>query len=86
MAIKLFVGGLPYATTDAELQEIFAPIGEIVSARVITDRETGRSRGFGFVEMADDALAQKAIEQLDGSQVGGRSILVSMARPREERA
>ena len=85
MATKLYVGRLPYATTDDELNELFAAHGEVTSAKVITDRETGQSRGFGFVEMADDAAAQAAIKALDGQEVQGRAISVSVARPMERR-
>lgn len=82
---KLFVGGLPYAVNDQELHDLFAEHGTVTSAVVITDRSTGQSKGFGFVEMEDDAQAQKAIEEMNGKDVGGRSIAVSVARPREER-
>ena len=85
MATKLFVGGLPYAVNDDELQSLFAEIGEVTSATVIMDRETNRSKGFGFVEMASEEDAKKAIQQLDGKDVGGRSIVVNEARPREDR-
>lgn len=83
---KLFVGGIPYATTEDELRSAFEAVGEVTSVRIITDKMTGRSRGFAFVEMASEELAQKAIEQLDNTQFGGRTILVSIAKPREERA
>lgn len=82
--MKLYVGNLPFSTTNAELNDMFASYGEVTSADVITDRETGRSRGFGFVEMADDA-AKRAIEELDGSDVGGRRLTVNEARPRTDR-
>jgi cold-inducible RNA-binding protein len=85
MATKLFVGGLPFAVDDARLNEVFAPFGTIVSATVITDRDTGRSKGFGFVEFADEAGAQAAIEGMNGKDLDGRTINVSEARPREER-
>lgn len=85
MGKKLFVGGLPYETTDGELEKLFSDIGQVESATVITDRNTGRSRGFGFVEMASEDDAAKAIEKLNGSEVGGRNIVVAEARPREER-
>ncbi|OGY26025.1 MAG: RNA-binding protein [Candidatus Woykebacteria bacterium RBG_16_44_10] len=84
MGKKLFVGGLPYATTGSELEELFGQVGKVESADVITDRNTGRSRGFGFVEMASDDDAAKAIEKLNGNEVGGRNIVVAEARPREE--
>lgn len=85
MASKLYVGGLPYATTDQELQDLFAAHGTVTSANVITDRETGRSKGFGFVEFESAEEAQAAIKALDGSDLGGRKIVVNEARPREER-
>lgn len=78
---KLYVGGLPYKTTEQELSAEFSKAGEVVSARIITDRETRRSRGFGFVEMADDDGAQKAIETFNGADFGGRNILVTEAKP-----
>jgi len=80
---KLFVGNLSWNTDDAALEEAFSSFGEIVSARVVTDRDTGKSRGFGFVEFADDASAQQAIDALDGSDLDGRPINVNVARPRE---
>ncbi len=85
MQNKLFVGSLPWATDDAELQSLFSQYGEVTSARVMTDKFTGRSRGFGFVEFANDADAAKAVAALDGSTLGGRQIVVNVARPREER-
>ncbi len=86
MQNKLFVGNLPWSTDDAGLNEMFSQFGEISSARVMTDKFTGRSRGFGFVEFVNEADAQKAIAALDGSDLGGRQIVVNVARPREERA
>lgn len=86
MAKRLFVGGLPYTTNDSELKELFAQIGEVASATVIVDKFTGQGKGFGFVEFADDASADKAIKELDGTEFGGRKIVVNEARPREERA
>lgn len=85
MQNKLFVGSLPWATDDAELLNLFSQHGEVTSARVMTDKFTGRSRGFGFVEFANDADAAKAVAALDGSTLGGRQIVVNVARPREER-
>ncbi len=79
---KLFVGSLPWGVDDAQLGELFAPYGEVLSARVVTDRESGRSRGFGFVEFANAESAQSAIEALDGSMVEGRAINVSVAKPK----
>ena len=84
MATKLFVGGLPYSVNDAELEAAFAVVGTVVSAKVITDRESGRNKGFGFVEMSTEDEAKAAVEQLNGSDMGGRSISVSEARPKEE--
>lgn len=85
MAQKLFVGGLPFSVNDKELEELFAQHGSVTSAKVITDRETGRSKGFGFVEFKEEADAKSAIEALDGSDLGGRKIAVNEARPREEK-
>ena len=85
MGRRLYVGGLPYATTQDELQQLFSEVGAVTSASVITDRATGQSKGFGFVEMATDEEAQKAIDQLNGAQVGGRTITVNEARPPERR-
>jgi cold-inducible RNA-binding protein len=82
---KLFVGGLPYAVRDDELREHFAQAGEVVSATVIMERDTGRSKGFGFVEMATEEAAQKAVEMLHETDMGGRNIIVNIARPKEER-
>lgn len=82
---KLFVGSLPFETTETELQQMFVPFGAINSAKLISERETGRSRGFGFVEMADDAHAQEAIAKLHGSNVGSRQIVVNVAKPMEPR-
>ena len=82
---KLFVGGLPYSTTEDTLKETFAKLGEVQSAIVITDKMTGRSKGFGFVEMTNDEEADKAIETLNGSEMEGRKITVNVARPMEER-
>ncbi len=82
---KLYVGGLPYAVTEDKLQEIFSAHGTVESARVITDRFTGRSRGFGFVEMSSEEEAQTAIDSLNGSDLDGRSLTVNEARPQEDR-
>lgn len=81
MATKLFVGSLPYSTTDEGLSEAFSAVGTVVSAKVIFDRDTQRSKGFGFVEMSSDEEAQSAIKQLDGSEMDGRRIVVNEARP-----
>ena len=85
MSEKLYVGGLPYATTEDQLQDVFAAHGTVVSARIITDKFTGRSRGFGFVEMGSSDEAQQAIEALHETELGGRRLTVSEARPQERR-
>ncbi|HLG28549.1 MAG TPA: RNA-binding protein, partial [Paenisporosarcina sp.] len=85
MAKKLFVGNLSWGTNDASLQALFATIGTIASAQVITDRYTGRSRGFGFVEMSSDEEADRAVAELNGKDLDGRQITVNEARPREDR-
>lgn len=86
MQKKLYVGGLPYSTTDDQLRTAFAAVGEVTEASVVTDRDTGRSRGFGFVEMATEDDAQKAIDSLNGTDLDGRNITVNEAKPREERS
>ncbi len=83
---KLFVGNLPFAVDDAKLAEIFAPAGEVVEAKVIVDKMSGRSRGFGFVTMKDDESADKAVKELNDKDVDGRQIKVSIARPLKERS
>ena len=85
MSSKIYVGGLPYATTDAQLQEIFSAHGTVESARVITDKFTGRSRGFGFVEMATKEEAAKAVEMLNGRLFRDRNLVVDEARPQPQR-
>ena len=80
MGNKIYVGGLPYSTTDGSLQELFSAHGTVESARVITDKFTGQSRGFGFVEMGSNGEAQKAIEALNGTEVDGRTLTVNEAR------
>lgn len=85
MATRLFIGSLAWATTDDGLKEFFSSAGNVVSANVITDRETNRSKGFGFVEMSSDEEAKAAIDQLNGKELDGRPIVVSEARPRESR-
>ena len=85
MSSKIYVGNLPYSVTHATLESNFAEFGSVSSAKVMMDRETGRSKGFGFVEMASADVAQAAIKALDGMSVDGRSIVVNLARPREER-
>src|ERR1700683_4966162 len=86
MGKKMFVGGLPYEVDEAKLRELFAPYGKVVGAKVINDRDTGRSKGFGFVEMSTDDEAKAAIAALNGQQNGGRALTVNEARPREERS
>ncbi len=83
---KLYVGGLPYSVTDDRLQEIFSPHGTVESARVITDRMTGRSRGFGFVEMSSQAEAEEATKNLNGTDLEGRSLTVNEAKPQQPRS
>ncbi|HET6325001.1 MAG TPA: RNA-binding protein [Planctomycetaceae bacterium] len=85
MAKKLYVGNLSYDTNDSDLQQLFAEYGTVQSAQVIMDRDTGRSKGFGFVEMGNDQEAQAAINGLNGKEAGGRSLTVNEARPREDR-
>lgn len=85
MATKLFIGSLAWATNDDSLKEFFSSVGEVVSANVIVDRDTNRSKGFGFVEMANDDEAKAAIEQLNGKDLDGRAIVVNEAKPREPR-
>ena len=82
---KLFIGSLAWATTDDGLQAHFASCGTVASAKVVTDRESGRSRGFGFVEFENDAEADAAVEKLNNSELDGRTITVSEARPREDK-
>ena len=83
--MNIYVGNLSYGTDRDELREVFAAFGEVTAARIVTDRESGKSKGFGFVEMANDAEAKSAIEGLNGTEVGGRKVVVNEARPREER-
>ncbi len=85
MAIKLYVGGLAYSVTDQQLNDFFATEGKVTSAVVIKDRDSGQSKGFGFVEMEDDQAGQNAIKSLDGKEFNGRSISVNQARPQEDR-
>ena len=83
--MNIYVSNLSFNVTDEDLQDYFAEYGEVTSAKVIMDKFTGKSRGFAFVEMSDDAAAQKAIQELDGASVDGRTIGVSVAKPREDR-
>ena len=82
--MNIYVGNLPYAVGDGELQNLFAEFGEVTSAKVIVDNHSGRSKGFGFVEMEADDAARSAIEKLNGTEVEGRSIVVNEARPKKE--
>lgn len=86
MSVKLYVGNLSFSTTSDELQQLFAQAGTVESATVVEDRDTGRSRGFGFVEMASKEEGQKAIEQFNGTDLNGRNLTVNEARPREDRS
>ena len=86
MGKKLYVGNLPFSATDQVLMDTFSEVGQVESAKVIFDRETGRSKGFGFVEMADDNAAVEAIEGLNGREQDGRSLTVNEARPKESRS
>lgn len=83
--MNIYISNLSYGITDADLRELFADYGEIISAKVILDRETGRSRGFGFVELADDTLGQKAIDELNQAEYDGKVINVNVAKPRVDR-
>lgn len=85
MSVKLYVGNLSFSTTSEELQQLFAQAGTVESAKVVEDRDTGRSRGFGFVEMAAKEEGAKAIEQFNGTDLNGRNLTVNEARPREDR-
>ena len=83
--MNIYVGNLPYGINRDQLRDVFAAYGEVAAARIVTDRETGRSKGFGFVEMNNDEEAKKAIEALNGNDIGGRKAVVNEARPREPR-
>jgi cold-inducible RNA-binding protein len=85
MAMKLYVGNLSFQTSSEDLQQLFSQAGTVESASVVEDRDTGRSRGFGFVEMASKEEGEKAIEQFNGTDLGGRNLTVNEARPREDR-
>ena len=86
MSKRLYVGGLPYSATDADLEKLFASAGTIISVNVITDRYSGEAKGFGFVEMENDAEADAAIKSLNGTTMGGRTLTVNEAKPREQRS
>jgi RNA recognition motif-containing protein len=85
MSMKLYVGNLSFSTSSQDLQQLFGQVGTVESATVVEDRDTGRSRGFGFVEMASKEEGQKAIEQFNGTDLNGRNLTVNEARPREDR-
>ena len=85
MAKRLFVGNLSFQTTEADLSELFAQVGGVDSVKIITDRDTGRSKGFAFVEMSDDSAAEQAIAKFNGSDLSGRNLTVNEARPMEKR-
>ena len=85
MGTRLYVGNLPYRMSEEELQEVFGQVGTVANVAIIIDRETGRSRGFGFVEMEEDSAAAAAVQQLNGAQVGGRTLKVAEANPRPTR-
>lgn len=86
MAKKLYVGNLSYSTTETQIRELFAQAGEVTEVTIIMDRDTGRSKGFGFVQMAEDSAAQEAIRRFNGHSLDNRSLTVNEARPREERS
>jgi len=85
MAKKLYIGNLPYSTTDESLKDFFSKVGTVASANVIMDKFSGRSRGFGFVEMSSDEEAEKAVSELNGKELDGRELVVNEARPMRER-
>ena len=84
--MNIYVGNLSYQTTEDELRDLFAEFGDVVSAKLIVDKFTGQSKGFGFVEMSNNSEAQKAIDELNGRDVNGRSVTVNQARPRQDRS
>ena len=85
MSSSIYVGNLPYSVNESSLNEIFSPYGTVISTKIITDMQTGRSKGFGFVEMSNEEESSKAIKELDNAELDGRNIRVNLARPREER-
>ncbi len=85
MGTRIYVGNLPYTVTNDQLGQMFAPYGEVSDAHVVMDRDTGRSKGFGFIDMADDVAAHQAIAELNGTPMGERTLNVNEARPREDR-
>jgi len=84
--MNIYVGNLSYQTTEDELRDLFAEFGDVVSAKLIVDKFTGQSKGFGFVEMSNNSEAQKAMDELNGRDVNGRSVTVNQARPRQDRS
>ena len=84
--MNIYVSNLSFNVQDGDLKDFFAPYGEVSSAKIINDRETGRSRGFGFVEMSDDTAAKKAIAELDGAEIDGRAVKVMEAKPKENKS
>ncbi len=82
MAVQIYVGNLSYSATEGEIRSAFEKFGEVSSAKIVMDRDSGRPKGFGFVEMADQASAEKAISSLDGAEMGGRNIKVNLAKPK----
>ena len=86
MSKKLYVGNMSYDTTEAQIRELFAQVGEVTSVALITDRDTGRPKGFGFVEMSTDEFAREAIKRFNGHTIDNRALTVNEARPREERS
>lgn len=86
MAMKLYIGGLAYSIDENELEKLFSEHGKVTSAVVIKDRDSGQSKGFGFVEMEDDTEAQNAIKEMNGKEFSGRSVTVNQARPQEDRS
>ncbi len=85
MSMKLYVGGLPYSSTEKELEDLFATHGTVTSVTIIKDRDSGQSKGFGFIEMSEDDAAQAAIKALDGYELGGRKLNVNQARERDDK-
>ncbi len=81
--MNIYVGNLPYRIKEAEIREIFGAFGDVTRVKIVKDRETNRSKGFGFVEMSDDEAAKKAMQELDGKEVGGRALKINEAKPRE---
>jgi RNA recognition motif-containing protein len=82
--MKIYVGNLPYSVGDADLEKLFSPFGAVSESKIISDRDTGRSKGFGFVEMANQAEGEEAIKQLDGKEMEGRNIKVNVAKPKAD--